>query len=244
VTVQDLLTRALQDLKVYQAGEVLSADDAQLGLVTLNDWIDGLATDGLTVFTITRTTWTITNAASYTIGIGATISVARPTGPEAFHNIGYQDTSISPTLETQQGPVLSEDAYAALPQKTLTNVYPRYWYYNPTFGATGFGTLSPWPVPTSSTLQGVIYVDTPVAEFAAITDTVSLPQGYRRFFRANLAKELAAAFDAQVSPDLQQAAMESRANIKRANSRLIDLSTDAAALFSSALGTSNIYTGP
>ena len=99
-------------------------------------------------------------------------------------------------------------------------------------------------MPTSSTLQGVIYVDTPVAEFVAITETVSLPPGYRRFFRANLAKELAAAFDAQVSPDLQQAAMESRANIKRANSRLIDLSTDAAAIFGSALGTSNIYTGP
>lgn len=231
MTLGDLAKAILYDLGVYQPGEELSADDGAIVLARSNDWIDGLATERLTMFTETRTTWALTTAASYTIGTGATVNTARPTGPEVIANIGYQDTSVSPTLETMLGPCLSEDAYAALPQKALTGVFPVFWYYNPTFGATGFGTLSPWPIPTSTTLQGVIYAPTPISEFTALTTTVSLPPGYRRFFRTNLAVELAPAFAAAVTPQMQQAAMESKADIKRANYRLTDLSTDAALIF-------------
>lgn len=244
MTVLDLITRALMDLKVYQPGETVSNDDAASGLVTLNDWIDALATEGLTIFTVTRTTWAIVSGtSSYTIGAGGVINVARPMNPQAIENIGYQDTSLTPVQEVQLGPVLTEDQYAAVPVKTLQAVYPAAFYYNPTFGSSGLGLLRPLPIPTSSTLQGVIYTPTPVSEFAALTDTVSLPPGYRRFFRTNLAKELGPEFDAQLSPDLQQAAVDSKANIKRTNIRLVDLSCGDAALLFGGGGPSNIYTG-
>lgn len=244
MTLLDLVTRALFDLKVLQAGEVPTPEDAELARVTINDWIDGLSTEGLTIYTITRATWTIVSGtASYTIGTGATINAERPNGPADVENIGYINTALTPNQETLLGPVLTEDQYAAIPAKTLTTVFPAAFYYNPTFGATGFGTLRPFPIPTSSSLLGVIYVPAAIDEFAALTDTVSQPPGYRRFFRTNLAVELATAFDAGVTPELMAAAVQSKANIKRANVRLADLSCGDAGQIFGASGPTNIYTG-
>ena len=241
MTVSQLITAALQDLRVLQVGETASANDAAFGLDRLNAWIDGLATEGLTVYSRARTVWTISSATSYTIGTGATINCARPTGPLAIDNIGFQDTSVSPTMEYNLGPVLTEDAYDGIAQKDLTSVFPQTAYYNPTYNS-GFGLIRLWPIPTSSTLQGVIYTLVPVSEFAAITDTVALPPGYRRFLRTNLAKELASAFDSPLTPDIQQAAMESKADVKRANERLMDLSSGVAGLIFGGGGPHyNIY---
>ena len=241
MTVSQLITAALQDLRVLQVGETAAANDAAFGLDRLNDWIDGLATEGLTVYSRARTVWTISSATSYTIGTGATINCARPTGPLAIDNIGFQDTSVSPTMEYNLGPVLTEDAYDGIAQKDLTSVFPQTAYYNPTYNS-GFGLIRLWPIPTSSTLQGVIYTLVPVSEFAAITDTVALPPGYRRFLRTNLAKELASAFDSPLTPDIQQAAMESKADVKRANERLMDLSSGVAGLIFGGGGPHyNIY---
>lgn len=241
MTVSQLITAALQDLRVLQVGESASANDAAYGLNRLNDWINGLATEGLTVYSRVRTTWTISSASNYTIGTGATINCARPTGPMAIENVGFQDTSVSPTIEYNLGPVLTEDAYAGIAQKALTSVYPQSVYYNPTF-SSGFGLIYLWPIPTSSTLQGVIYTQVPVDEFSALADTISLPPGYRRFLRTGLAKELASAFDSPLTPDLQQAAIESKADIKRANQRLMDLSSGVAGiLFGGAGPHYNIY---
>ena len=187
MTVQQLITASLQDLRVIQTGETPSADDSTFALSRLNDWINSLATEDLSVYTTSRKTWTLSTAASYTIGIGGTVDVALPTGPMAISNIGFQDTGVNPVMEYTLGPVLTEDGYAAIAQKALTSVYPQNWYYNPTYTA-GLGVLIPYPIPTSTTLEGVIYVQTPVAEFTALSDTIALPPGYRRFLRLGLAK--------------------------------------------------------
>jgi hypothetical protein len=241
MTVSELITASMQDLRILQVSETASANDAAYALARLNDWINSMATEGLTIYGQARTTWTISTAASYTIGAGGVINCARPTGPMGITNIGFQDTSVSPTIEYNLGTALTEDAYAGIAQKALTSVYPQAAYYNPTF-TSGLGLIYLWPIPTSTTLQGVIYTPVPVSEFTAISDTISLPPGYRRFLRTGLAKEIAAAFDAPLTPDLQQAAMESKADIKRANQRLSDLSSGVAGLLFGGAGPHyNIY---
>ena len=241
MTVQQLITASLQDLRVIQTGETASSEDSSFALERLNDWINGLATENLTVYTITRTIWTLSTAASYTIGTGGAVDVARPTGPLSIENIGFQDTSVSPTMEYNLGPVLTEDGYAAIAQKALTSVYPQNWYYNPTFAA-GLGLLVPYPIPTSATLQGVIYTHTPVSEFSALSETIALPPGYRRFLRLGLAKELSSAFDAGLTPELQVSANQAKSDIKRANMRLSDLSSGVSGvLFGGAGPHYNIF---
>lgn len=236
MTVADLVTRCLQDLKVLQAGETADADNAELGRVTLNDWIDALATDNLTFYTITRTTWALTpNVASYTIGTGATISVPRPVNPQMIAQVGY----VYSALETLV-PLLTDAEYQAILYKTTTALLPTAFYYNPTYGASGYGTLFPLPIPTGAP-TGVIYTPLPVSEYTATTTVIGIPPGYRRFYRTNLAVELASAFDATVSPELQRAAMESRTAVRKANQRINEMSCGEAARLFSGTGTDNIY---
>jgi hypothetical protein len=228
-TVRDQITAAAFDLGLLQSGEVLNPDDLQFAFSRFNDWIDFLKTQNLSCYTITRTTWTLTTATSYTVGLAGTIAIDRPVSPNAITNTGYIDTTLTNTPEYQLGNVLTEDQYAALIMKGFSSPYPQRWYYSPTYP---LGTLRPWPIPSNSGLQGVLYTETPVAEFATVDDAFALPPGYRRFFRTNLAIELAAAFDTQPSPTLVQAASESRQAVKLTNVRLVDLTSNAAGVFS------------
>jgi|TARA_R110000824_G_scaffold49264_1_gene138281 hypothetical protein len=238
-TIGDVITASLQDLGLIAASESPTADDSALALSRANDWIDGLATQGLTVYTDnTRTTWTIVSGTtSYTVGTTGTVACSRPTSPDRIVNIGYQDTSVSPTQEYLLGRPLTNDAYASLTPKSLTATYPQYWYYEPTF-TSSLGTLSPWPVPTGSGLEGVIYTPTPVTEFSALTDTILLPPGYRRFYRTSLAMELAPSFSVEPSPSLQRLANDAEVDVKRSNSRTSDLSLGDVAWISGNAGTS------
>ena len=239
MTVLDLVTRGMFDLGLLQEGEVPTPNQAADGLSALNDWIDGLTPDTLTIYAVTRTTWTITSATSYTVGTGGDISIARPVNPEAIENIGYINNNFPTPVEVQLGPCLTEDAYALIPIKTYSTLYPTNFYYSPTWP---LGTLIPWPTPSSSGLQGVLYTRTAITEFTALTQTVSVPPGYRRFFRTNLALELAPVFAAQPSPVLVRNAQESKQAVKTANVRPMDMTTDAANLFRGG-PKPNIYTG-
>jgi hypothetical protein len=222
-TIGDKITDALQDLGVVAAGDTPSNEDSALALSRVNDWIDSLGTDGPALYTVARTTWTITaNDGSYTVGAGADVNVARPVSPNGI-TVRLIDTSADPDLEMSLGELLTEAEYAGIPQKALTSPYPQRAHYNPTHPS---GTLTFWPVPTSSTLLGVLYARTPISEFASLATTFSLPPGYRRWFRAQLAIEIAPAFDATPSEAILLAARESQSGVKRSNTRRYDLVVD------------------
>ncbi len=81
-----------------------------------------------------------------------------------------------------------------------------------------------------------------MSEFSAISETIALPPGYRRFLRTGLARELSSAFDAALTQEMQIAAIESKADVKRANMRLSDMSSGVAGiLFGGAGPHYNIY---
>lgn len=240
-TVSDVITASLQRLNLYQAGEAPSAEDLAVGFARFNDLIESLSLEGLTAYTVTRTTWTIVpGTQNYTVGIGGTVNTARP-GTSTDLLVKFQDTSMSPPLELSLGPLLTDSQWAGIPQKAMTAPYPVAAYYNPTF-TNSFGTISFYMVPTSATLQGVLYAPAPVTKFALTSDAVLLPPGYLRFYRDTLAIELAPDYPdvAKVSDDLKHSAIESKANVKRANEHLQDLPVEAAGLFGSC-GSSNIY---
>ena len=219
MTTRDLIAASLKRIGVLDAAETPAPADQADALLRLNDLIDGWATERLTIYTQTRTTWNlVANQASYTVGIGGDVNIARPVFIE---NLRFQDTTQTPALEMYLAP-LTDDAYAAIPQKGLTATYPTSYYYNPTYP---FGTVTFWMIPNVSYLQGVIYAATAVTELG-LNDTIALPPGYRRFLRDSLAVEIAPEFDVQPSQTLVMAAMEAKANIKRANIRLRDLHVD------------------
>lgn len=231
MTVADLITRALMRLSVYQAGEVPVPEDINDGFDRLNSMLGMLRLERLTIPYILRTTWTITStkgttATPYTVGTGGDINVARPPLPNAI-SVFYQDTSVSPTLERKLTP-LTDDAYELIPQKDLTSPLPSSYYYSPTYSGS-LGALRLWMVPTQSNLQGVLYAPAAIANFAATTDTIVLPDGYDLMLQENLAVLLWPEYgEGPVDPDLRQSALESKRAVKMANYRLADLSVDIA----------------
>ena len=199
-TVRDVVTGALQEIGVVAAGEAPSDADASIGLRALNDLMDQWAADRLLIYTLTRSTWTIVaSTRDYTIGSGGDVSIARPI---YIDHVNFVDSTPDPDIEYQLSH-LTEDAWSRVPQKALTSTLPTAWYYD---AAYPLGTLSFRPTPTSSTLTGIIYAPTAVAEFSALATSVALPPGYRRMLLKNLALNLAPSFEREPSPSLYLAA--------------------------------------
>lgn len=242
VTVADLIRLALTRLRVLQAGDVPSAEDQSDAFLLLNAMVSSWSLQPGTLSTIVRTTWTIVaNQTSYTVGTSGQIAMARPASPTAINRIGFLDTSQTPTMEYPGFPPLTEDQYAAIPIKALTSTYPQGWYYTPT---VPLGTLSPFPVPTSATLTGVIYVPTAISQFAAATDTIALPDGYELALIENLAVLLAPTWLGTDPPAaLVASARESKAWITTRNVRMSELDTSGVVALFGRGGRSNIYSG-
>lgn len=223
-TVSDLATQTFQRLGVIAATETPASDDAAYALTTLNLLVDQWATERLTVYTVTRSTGTVVaSQTSYTVGSGGDINIVRPVFIE---KVRFQDTSLSPVNELPLVP-LTDDGYANIQLKGQTANYPQLWYYNPTYP---LGTLIPWPIPTSSTLQWVIYHAAAVSQFASLLTSVALPPGYQRFIVTNLALELAPAYKVTDVGLLMQQARDAKRYVKSVNERLMDLAVDSAAL--------------
>jgi len=232
MTTSDLIAASLKRLGVLDGDETPTGTETNDALIRLNDLIDGWGTERLSMYTSSRTTWTITSGtAAYSIGTGSTVNRVRPVYVDS---IGFIDTSQDPDLEMPLS-LLTVEGYAAIPQKALTSTYPTCVYYNLTYPT---GTITFWMVPTSTTLQGVIYAPVAVTELA-LADTISLPPGYRRFLRDALAVELAPEYAVQPAPSLLQSAIDAKADVKRANIRLLDLSVDA--MWKPRHGQYNIY---
>jgi len=235
--VLDVVNAALKEIGVLAIGETATADDSIDALATLNRLLDQWAAERLQIHTVTRTLWTITTGVgTYAVASGSVVNVARPV---YIDHVNFVDTSATPDLEQALNP-LTEDAYSRIAQKALTSPFPTCWYYNPTYPT---GTLELWPVPTSTTIQGVLYAPAAVVAFAALTTTVALPPGYERMIIKNLAMELSPSYGRAADQVLMQQAVESKEVVKRSNRRLMDLSVDAGALLQGR-GTYDINSGP
>lgn len=239
ITARNLITRALRRIGIVGAGQTASSEDASDGLDLLNAMLDSFATERLLVPCIERTTWSlVSGTASYTVGAGGDVDIVRPVFVE---DIRFIDTSQDPDIELGLGPMLTDQSYATIPQKAATSTYPTRVYYNPTFTGTGLGTITFWPVPTSATLLGVIYAPTALTQIVSLNTTLLLQPGYRWFLQEQLAAFAAPEFGVSLPAELRESARDAKANIKRANIRLIEQATFEGAMLSGC-GQYNILT--
>lgn len=241
MTVADAITAALQRLGVLTATEDPSGNDQALAFARFNSLLDQWAAERLLIYTITRTTATLTaNQASFSVGSGGDINIVRPV---FIDHINYIDSATSPVVEYPLA-LLTDDDWSRISIKSLTAYLPDAAYYNPTF-STARGTLYPWPIPEATTLSWAIYASTAVPEFTATSDTLSLPPGYRRFIETNLAVELAPDFEVEPHKALLRAAAESKAVVKAANLRINAMAMDSGALIGTGRSSGwSILVGP
>jgi hypothetical protein len=181
--VSELLYTALRLAGVIQlSGRTASTTEMADAFAALNALIDGWNAEQLAVYAIDRQVYSLTSAtASYTIGTGATWDTARPAKIEAAHVIVG-----SPTIE-RPVKVCTAPEWAAIAFKGETsNLGPTSLFYE-ALSPTGTVYVSPIP---SANMSIVLFVWAQLAQFAAQSDTVTLPVGYVRAITFNLAVEL------------------------------------------------------
>ena len=224
-TFRDLAADALLDLGVLAAGETPTADDLNNCLRAMNRLIDQWAAERLQIYSPSvETTWAIVSGTqTYTVGTGGTVNVMRPV---FLNDVRFRNTAITPAVEFKMSG-LTDEEWIGIPIKTLTSTLPVSYYYNPTYP---LGTLKLYPVPTQTSLTGVLYAPQAITEITNVSTALSLPPGYRRMIVKNLAVELAPSYQRQVQAELASGADQSKRVVKNANTRLSELHFDSAAL--------------
>jgi hypothetical protein len=232
MTARDLITSTLRSIRVLGMGDVLLAEDANDGLDRLNDWIDSLALERLTIPFVARTVKLLANdTASYTVGLGGDIHIIRPTHIEAAGLI--LDTAAVPPYERPLE-VWTDQRWQLCRQKTLASSYPEAVHYDhnwvdPTSSGNGLATLYVWPIPRDCAGTALIlYSPVALREFATLDTDYTFPPGYRRFLRTNFAREVAPEYGKQLTADQNFTATQAKAQIKRGNVRPAEARVDSA----------------
>lgn len=218
-TVRDLVNGALKDLGVLAAGETASADVAEDARLLLNDLLGSWSTDNLTIYQRTPEEFPlVAGQSSYTIGTGGNFNTARPIEVEsANYKSAGREYPITIFTPKEWSEISDKSRGSSLPQGIfLLGTYP-------------LDTILIYPVP-DGTASLVLYTLKPLTTFATINTTFSLPEGYPRALRTNLAVELAPSYGREPSSTLMSAAMDSKAGIKRKNIKTNLLKVDAALL--------------
>lgn len=224
---QDLIRRAFRLINsAGGTGNVPDNNEADDALAWLNSMIDAWAVDGLTMYRLLRTTQNLTaSTASYTIGTGGTINIARPV---EIYNAGLVlDRTVAATQRVEAPiRVLTNDEYARWPLKSFETTYPRGIWYDHDWSA-GLGLIYVLPIPDQGNSQLAIYTPVAIAEFADLATTdYTFPPGYEECLEYNLALRLATPFGRDIPDFVQRLANASLALVKRHNIRLAEVSID------------------
>lgn len=230
MTGRDWVTAALRLIGAVAPGESLAAAEATDGLAAGNRMLDSWSNEKLLIPATVREEFALTPSDGiYTMGSGANFNTTRP----------MKITQAAVLVDGTEIPLhILENAqeWAEVCEKEATSSLPAYLYAEGTYPNE---RLNLYPVPTEAN-DLVLYSEKPLTQIASLAASVSLPPGYERAMVYNLACELAPEYGRPVDPIIMQVAQESKAQLKRTNSRPYFLKCDTAITGS---GSYNIYTG-
>lgn len=203
----DIINGAAKKLGVLFKGEALPSDEANDGLLALNNMLDSWSNDDLITFALTNESFTLTGASSYTIGTGGNFNTSRPI--DIASAVVRQGTIDYPLM------VLSPQQYQQdIAMKSITGPIARFMVYDNNYP---LATITLYPVDVAgATLR--ILSNKPLGNLSALTTTVDLPPGWKRALIYNLAIELSSEYGEEPSQSVAMNAKESLGAIKRSTS--------------------------
>lgn len=221
-TVGDLIKGSMKLLGLTAVGETPSAAELSEGMEVLNQMLDAWSADGLKINSHTRETFSlVASQASYSMGSGGDFNTTRPT---YISNVQIVQTA-SPNFQLPVE-IINEDQYEAITVKETESTIPLKMYPNYTFPTA---TLYFWPVP-SEAKSVVISSFKELTEYSSLVTTISVPPGYLKAMRYNLALDLANEYGAEPGVDVRRGAEQSKAILMRNNAaRPHYMKVDAAA---------------
>ena len=207
-TVGDSINGALRLIGQLAEGEVPSSETSADALTAFNQMIDSWSIDRLAVFSTQDQTFTWpANDASVTFGpTGADFTGVRP--------VSVDDSTYFVSGNLSYGlSLVNEAQYNAIALKSSTSTWPEVLWVN--MGMPNV-TLTVWPVPTSTFTFHLVSVVV-LAQAATLATTLTIPPGYLRAFRFNLACEIATEFGIAPPAQVAKIAALSLRSIKRIN---------------------------
>jgi hypothetical protein len=203
-------------------GETPSAEEQADALEVLNEMLDSWSLENLVIPSRTREEFDLVGAQqTYTMGSGGNFNTSRPARIEAA---GILDLA-SPANEIPID-LINMRQWSEITVKGTSSTYPTKLYVENT---SPLERLNFWPIP-SAAYKVAIYSAKPLTAVASANTTLSLPPGYLKALRYNLAIELAPEFGKSVSAEIIKSAEESKENIKRLNIKPVLMSADEAVL--------------
>lgn len=221
MTGRNLCQGALRLIGAIATGETMTASAIVDALSALNQMLETWSIEGLMVYQVTRETFTLT-AGQQQRTMGATGNFVT-TRPSKITNMGVIKDSTEFPIKMR-----TVDEWARISLKSLQSTLPTDVYVE---GTTPLETLNFYPIPSEAN-SVAIYSLKP---FTAITDnaSVTLPPGYLRALRYNLAVELAPEYGKAVTAEVASRADDSKAAIMRLNTKPVFMESDAIGLFKS-----------
>lgn len=165
----DIIKRALRLIGVLPQGESPSTDQVTEASLALNGLVKAWQADGMPLWAIRTSSFTLTATSSYTVGIGQTVSISKPLKVLQAWN---RNTTSNVDVPMR---ILTKDEYNRLGNKTSTG-NPIQLYYDPGIDT---GTIYLFPVPdTTSIANQTIYFthQRTFEDFDSSTDTPDFPQ--------------------------------------------------------------------
>lgn len=223
-TVAEIVNLSLRDVGVVGEGQTASGETMADAFTTLNQMLGLWQADGLYVYAHKDVTATLTGAATYTVGVGGAVNVARPIKIDSAY---WRSAGVDYPVDV----IRSLEEYSRINNK-LGGTMPAAICYVPSFP---LGTLYVYPNGATGELHLITRTDLPT--FVALTDTIIIPPEYITALRYSLGEYLCTTFQSPMRPDLPALASRARRIIKRNSVRI------PASQMPSALGRNTFEIG-
>ena len=200
-TVNDLIHSSMRLIGAIAAGETLETNELNDALVSLNQMLSSWNTEGASLVGRQR----------MQVNVGFSNSYALPQRPVKIDAASTSISGVDSALE-----LVDSAGWEAIPvpEKAMQSIFIRKLYCDYLYPNS---TVYIWPTPRQSgSLEMWIYAVNP--QFANLTDTITMPEGYEAGLRWNLALNLAPEYGRPIDPSVAQLAQNFKASLVQLNS--------------------------
>lgn len=201
-TVLDVIKSSFKKAQILTQDESPSNSEAQDALKALNELLDSWSNEGWFQPSRVRESLSLTaNQSEYTIGSGGDFNTTRPLKIiSAFVRQSSIDYHLRPLSLEGYDEIVNKSTSVSIPEcYTYSNEYP-------------LGKINLYPVPYAG-LTLHLMSEKPLTTYTALTDTVTVPPGWLRAIKWNLAVEILSEYGQEVSANLIKGAKDSKASI-------------------------------
>ena len=220
-TALDIIKSSFRLINVLASGENPEPEDALDALKILNDMISSWNIEESMIYTLGNyQEFPLTvGKQDYTLGPGGDFDAPRPDHIQRMGIVSLGNAAQPLELPCE---ILTTEEWAEVPVKLITSTLPLQCYDD---GGFPFRGLHFRYIPQVA-VKVRIYAWNALPLFPDLVTPASLPPGYLKAIRYNLAVDLAAEFAVQLRPEVALIALSSKAAIKSINSSPIDLKCD------------------